>query len=90
MRTESTLDENKIYFSHILSPFKKKQQLKQNYNYNYYNCNHNYVDDYGGKQGTGTNEKEDVYQDIDVKAGDYVKKKHQKFELSKLISMHSK
>ena len=96
VRTESMLDENKTYFSHMLSPFKKnKQQQQQNCSYSY-NHNYGYNYDYnaqqrqqqqqdGGKQGLHYNygKFDDEHEDIDAKAEQYIRKKHQKFQLSR-------
>uniref|UniRef100_A0A803L0U4 Uncharacterized protein n=1 Tax=Chenopodium quinoa TaxID=63459 RepID=A0A803L0U4_CHEQI len=76
VRTESILDEYKIYSSHVLSPFKKKKkqpnverksaakvpQLQQHY---------------GGNRVT-----EYRYENVDDEAEKFIRKKQQKFELS--------
>ena len=91
VRTESVLDEAKIYFSNILSPFKKKkqQQQQQMQHYNNYDYNHNYSTmtmqqpaDYGNNGEY--KQKEDERDDVDARAEQYIKKKHQKFELSRI------
>jgi len=91
VRIESILDETKICFSYILSPSKKKkqQQQQQMQHYNNYDYNHNYSTmkmqqpaDYGNNGEY--KQKEDEYEDVDARAEQYIKKKHQKFELSRL------
>uniref|UniRef100_A0A803M745 Uncharacterized protein n=1 Tax=Chenopodium quinoa TaxID=63459 RepID=A0A803M745_CHEQI len=78
VRTKSLLDEYRIYFSHVLSPLKRKPrgdsgcttkaQLNQQY--------------YDGSKGVDEG-------DVNAKAEDYIKKRHQKFVLSKWISKNS-
>jgi len=87
VRIESILDETKIYFSHILSPSKKKkqqqQQQMQHYNnYDYSTMKMQQPADYGNNGEY--RQKEDEYEDVDARAEQYIKKKHQKFELSRL------
>uniref|UniRef100_A0A803L0U1 Uncharacterized protein n=1 Tax=Chenopodium quinoa TaxID=63459 RepID=A0A803L0U1_CHEQI len=69
VRTESMLDEYNIYFSHVLSPLKMKQQRSDSSRSaktmqpQQYECR-----------------KNNVYEDVDAKAEDFIKRRRQKFE----------
>lgn len=77
VRTESLLDEYNIYFSHVLSPFKKvKKPIAESTSVAKPHHQQNGV--------RKDNEKE--YANVDAEAEKFIKKKHQKFELSALKS----
>lgn len=75
VRTESLLDEYRIYFSHVFSPLNKMKQQKNVERTNAAMLQRH--QNYGSK---------DVEEDVDGDAEDYIKKRHQKFELSKWMS----
>ena len=95
VRTESILDEAKIYFSHILSPFKKKKehQQQQMQTYNHYDYNYSVTRNQPADNCDNGDYKQedDEYEneDVDERAEGFIKKKHQKFRLSKWFSFRS-
>ncbi|KNA25725.1 hypothetical protein SOVF_003440 [Spinacia oleracea] len=89
VRTESMLDEYNIYFSHVLSPLQKKQQrinaerTTAAAKAHHHNHHHHHQD--GGKRVA-----EKGCENVDDEAEKFIRKKHQKFELSIWNSTHTK
>uniref|UniRef100_A0A803L0U0 Uncharacterized protein n=1 Tax=Chenopodium quinoa TaxID=63459 RepID=A0A803L0U0_CHEQI len=88
VRTESILDENKIYFSHVLSPLKKnKHQNAECKNSAMARGPHNHYNQHNG--GKGVAEKGYYENIVDDEAEKFIRKKHQNFELSLWKSNHT-
>ncbi|CAO2829332.1 unnamed protein product [Amaranthus hypochondriacus] len=84
VRTESILDENKIYFSHVLSPIRKKTMHKNTEYINTTSKQHQ-QEQYEQQQKNGVGymiEKAGYGENVDKEAENFIRKKHQKFELS--------
>uniref|UniRef100_A0A803M740 Uncharacterized protein n=1 Tax=Chenopodium quinoa TaxID=63459 RepID=A0A803M740_CHEQI len=87
VRTESMLDENKIYFSHVISPLKKNKQpndVRKNTATTARPHNHYYQ--HNGCKGVT---EKGYYENVDVEAEKFIRKKHQNFELSLWKSNHN-
>uniref|UniRef100_A0A803M737 Uncharacterized protein n=1 Tax=Chenopodium quinoa TaxID=63459 RepID=A0A803M737_CHEQI len=73
VRTESMLDEYNIYFSHVLSPMKAKQQRDDS------SCSRSAKTMQPQQYGHGCRNN-NVYEDVDAKAEDFINRRSQKFE----------
>ena len=83
VRTESILDENKIYFSHVLSPIRKKKMHKSTEHINTKSKQHQQEQyDQQQKNGVGNKMEKGYGENVDKEAENFIRKKHQKFELS--------
>lgn len=81
VRTESILDEYKIYFSHVLSPWKKNKK-QPIHGERYKNATKQQHQQQQQHHIGYSRVAEKRYESVDDEADKFIRKKHQKFELS--------